>query len=285
MTGLVKSLKGVPLIGPWASRIGQVQAIMATPCSPTVEIWVLAFWTGIPNMVWSLYKPDPFDERKTEGPGHRHGTKKRKFRAMEHLLGEEPFPKKWGWARFKIAAELAERIGWYIMIFDAATSLAVHWTSMAYQWSGCRVPGAPSCQLRKEAHPNLTVAGHHLTNYFIEYASSQVFTDDTNITSLAGITPSPYVDITVSKPPPGWEPARKFAMQLEDNIYGPIASFNLDGDLNDGPQSFRHVARYWAPLQPQHVFSIKVTESDGYVSLDGHFGVNGYKDLGILGDP
>lgn len=143
---ITNPLKEVPAIGPfhnWLKKIGHVQSIINQPCSPTFDMWVLGFWSATPYALWSLFKPDPMDATYERfGRGHK---KRRRYRFdASHLIqASEPIPKGMGWAVFKGATDVAQRIGWYMMIADVAINHAVRWSSLAMAYAGCPDPDAP----------------------------------------------------------------------------------------------------------------------------------------------
>lgn len=142
MTMRLLNPQQLPFVGQGIGRIGQVYQIMATPCEIDLEIWVLAFWSGVPQTAWSLFKPEPLDNVITRfgRPIGRHA--RYRFRAMERFQPTINPGTGLGWAAFRIIGFI-EKAGWYFMIWDAATAHALNWTSLAYRWSGCPAPGTP----------------------------------------------------------------------------------------------------------------------------------------------
>lgn len=130
-------------------KIGHVVDIMALPCAPTPTIWVQAYFSALPTLIWSLFKPDPFDIGS--GRGGRHHKTKKKF-----ILNQMGFERsitagasnalKW----FAFTGGLANKVGWYFVVADAAIDLSVNWTSTAMRWSGCTIPGEPWAELYAE---------------------------------------------------------------------------------------------------------------------------------------
>lgn len=131
-------LTHLPGIGPWFSRIGNVSNMMAMPCSPTDQMWTQGFFTSIPYLVWSLFKPDPIDATLTRfgmpGSTHRLGRWKNAH-SIRGLLGPGlPGARRTAWWTL---GELGQRVGWWFCIIDAGTNFAVNWVSAAYQYAGC----------------------------------------------------------------------------------------------------------------------------------------------------
>lgn len=123
-------------------KIGHVSDIMAQPCQPTPMIWVEAYFSSLPTLIWSLFKPDPFD--LSGGKGGRPHKRTRKF--VLNCFGYERAIAVAGgsllkWACF--AGEWSNMIGWYFLVADASVDLAVNWSSTAMRWSGCKIPGEP----------------------------------------------------------------------------------------------------------------------------------------------
>lgn len=127
----------LPVIGPWIAKIGAISSILATPCNVTPTIFVEAFFYAAPNMIWSLFKPDPIDT-KLEFAGRPHGRPRRSRQMKE---AEKRALGTFGNGKYSSFAwevnDLAQRVGWYLMIADVAIDNALLWTSTAYKWSGC----------------------------------------------------------------------------------------------------------------------------------------------------
>lgn len=131
----------LPVVGPWFQRVGQVVDIMAVPCSPTPMMWVKGFFTQIPWLVWSLFKPDPIDATWERfgfpGATHRHGRMKvgGKIQGIPITVPRNAATT----VLFKLGS-LAQKVGWWFCIVDAGTKFAVNWASAVYQYAGC-LPG------------------------------------------------------------------------------------------------------------------------------------------------
>lgn len=126
----------IPVIGPWVGRVGSVAAIMSLNCNPSAQMWVQAFFHSAPKLVWSLFKPDAFDQ-VSERLHFGHRRKRQGRMGFSGFL--EPISwsgKGWGAALFLLGG-LAERIGWWFIIVDSATELAVNWSTTAMQYAGC----------------------------------------------------------------------------------------------------------------------------------------------------
>lgn len=135
---------GAPLIGKWMGRVGKVDAILSNSCAVTPEIWVHAAVYNAPLMIWSFLKPSP-----TDYLAERLGRKKRggKFSAFATTspIGKPPAGGA-GWLAYR-SFQFTRMVGWYFTLADATTGFAVNWTSTAYRWNGCVVPGGQWAQL------------------------------------------------------------------------------------------------------------------------------------------
>lgn len=138
-------MSDIPIIGEWTGKIGKINNILATPCNITPAIYVEAFFAAIPQMVWSLFKPDSIDSLYDRFGRPHHRGKKLRFRGGGSISSEIPVGKGIGRALFPIGA-LINRVGWYFIIVDAALDHAINWMSMAYQWSGCDTPYDCACE-------------------------------------------------------------------------------------------------------------------------------------------
>ncbi|MFG0245760.1 MAG: hypothetical protein ACF8MF_06900, partial [Phycisphaerales bacterium JB052] len=135
-------INGPLFIGDWTSKIGKVHDIVSTSCDPDPEIWARAAFYAVPQLLWSLYKPEPLDAY-TDLFLRPHKRKRRwNFRPMGRIVANEPWATGINPKVFRLGS-LAQRVGWYFLIVDAALDGAVNWTSAAYSWSGCNVPGLP----------------------------------------------------------------------------------------------------------------------------------------------
>lgn len=160
-------VRQLPVVGPWASRIGRVIDIWGMPCNPTTEIWVLAAWHTIPMCALALIKPSALEYINSR-LGSPHRRKRPQFRLSSLPLIEghgAPVPGEYTWVRFGINKALV--VFQYIQFIDVTTRGLVQWSSMAYSWSGCQVPGAgggfmnadgPNVQLGSTSNTQLNFA-------------------------------------------------------------------------------------------------------------------------------
>lgn len=134
-------VKNVPIIGKAWGRIGQVYTIWSQPCDVTPWILIKAAWVSTPRLLWSLFQPDFLDYKYDNITKNfkRHGRRGR-FRIHEISYPKYPVPKGLGWALFA-GAEFAQRVGWWFCVIDATGEFIVNWSTMTYQYAGCRAPG------------------------------------------------------------------------------------------------------------------------------------------------
>lgn len=154
----LNKLHDIPLIGPWAGRIGKVNRILGFPCNPSPEIIVEALVVSAIHAFLSLYTPSCIDYAASrfgrEKPGGRHGAPG-PGRTRKPKAGIDPFkvlPLKQigisgdGGLFLLRAFELLRLVGFWLTVVDATTDGLVNWTSLAYQWSGCAQPGSEMAQ-------------------------------------------------------------------------------------------------------------------------------------------
>lgn len=135
----------LPLVGPWIGRVGHVVDILATPCSVTPTIWILAGLFGAGKILDAYTKPFLIAWTWYRfGRSHRKGKRlKQIWDLVSHTEGIYEYPAGFGWRVFAIATDLILKAEWYFLLIDEATKGAVIWASLAYKWSGCKAPGAP----------------------------------------------------------------------------------------------------------------------------------------------
>ena len=140
-------LTQLPVIGPWARKIGGTMDLLALPCQTTPELWIKGFFAAAPVMIWSLFKPDLLDVRFSRGRG-RHGNHKTPHFQLGRAITAQSLSKLGGvgTAMF-LLGELASKIGWYFIVIDAGVDLAYNWTSAVYQYAGCVPPGGQYLRL------------------------------------------------------------------------------------------------------------------------------------------
>jgi hypothetical protein len=211
----------IPVIGPWIGRVGFVNQIMATPCSPSPEVWVQAFFAGVPHMFWRAYKPTPLDAKYDTlklRPGGSHGRKG--FFANGSTKDLNFKPGTFGWAVFS-AAEIAQKVGWYLLIADIISEQAVNWTSLAYEWSGCNQPNAGWADCRCTQLWNLSYAADTVSPLLWDTNSSNIFgTSPIGIYVPDGYDASCGGGITMGPDFLGRQPQCSFSIEVRDTMTG-----------------------------------------------------------------
>lgn len=131
------SLYDLPIIGDDLARVGQIQEIYFTPCSPDAIVWVKAFFQQVPTAMLSLYKPQLIDINIKHRRGKPRKGKKLRWSPsifFRDSIVELPVPR---WVAFRVW-ELGQRIGWYFLVADVAEHVAINWMSTAYKLNGCQ---------------------------------------------------------------------------------------------------------------------------------------------------
>lgn len=275
--------KGVPIIGPWVGRIGQVADIMATPCSVSPEVWVLAFIAGVPRMAVGLFKPTP-DDYISDRIGSPHKKKRRGIFLVEDLLEPAIPTKGFGWIVFRLGA-WAERVGWWFAIIDAGIELSYHWSSMAYQWSGCAVPEAAGARLVFSLPQYAVNNGDFWGNWNVVNAIAPVTAD------IGGITVPPLMrgsisnKMTVEPAAFGTPKAKQVVVELVDTKSGTVM-WQEDLRPREGfPATLRQIKRQWIGNDPERRYQIRQVFADGYYKVDAEMEFYGSQDIGVTHDP
>lgn len=274
----------IPVVGPWLGTFGKIQRIMATPCEVSPEIWVLAFFAGAPMAVASLFKPDPFD-MATERFGLAHKKKRRRrFRYGEAM--RLPIVKRRGmqWVVFTLGS-LAERVGWYMLIADVAFEWAYNWSSMAYQWSGCRNPNASWGYNRVTQEMMITINGtwagwNHTAHH------GKITTDDFSVIAVEKMNCSPYIKLKVG-PNTGIGPtAKNVRFRLRDMNTG------WQSDPYDAEPSNPNHQNEWNEVWPDYLglgsrprLVLDMETSGGFINADIKIGLNGDNVPAVISDP
>lgn len=279
-------VRRIPLIGQNFARIGQVYQILAQPCQPEPSLWVQAFWTGVPKAIWSIVKPDPTDYL-TERFGSVHSRKrKRRFNIDDIMETKFPVGKGWGWAAWQ-GTRLLERVGWYLLIADVTTEFLVNWTSTAYLWAGCRVPGAKYSQADADFRGDLPrLPGPTIYNLWSVKAVNGVSATSSAITPPTGSTYSIQFQLTAAPPVGPYPTALPSNVRLIDTSDGSQLAETTSYDHEDGTRSY--YAFYHAPpLQlAVHTIAVAFTQGDGaWRATGGCFNCSAQPNQMILPDP
>lgn len=150
MASIDPSIRKLPFIGGTIYKIGQVYDLINTPCTVDPWLWVYGFWHEVPYIFAMLLLPDPVDtvQERFGRPHHR----KRRYRGKVAAWKPADISpgKGLGWAAWRMT-EWIDRVGWYLLIADTSVTFALNWTSLVYEWSGCRVPNKPYLIASSEA--------------------------------------------------------------------------------------------------------------------------------------
>lgn len=239
MVSLSRHLTKLPLIGKDIAKVGQVYNLLSTPCSVEPEVWVYAFWTGVPHALGSIFKPDPLDwAGERFGRGHGRG-RKRRFKVDDLVKSKVPVGRGLGWAFFRMY-QFQQRIGWYLLVADIATNFAVNWTSTAYTWSGCRVPGNPFCHRERNTVMNWgpEPVWQDVTTFVT--AEKTIYAGGYSIVVPAGIDVTLTACVTTN--PDDTFPGAIAATRIKEIRTGEVVAQTQPGDLPSGYQNASLVA-------------------------------------------
>lgn len=137
-------VRQLPLVGPWAARIGRTVEIWGQPCNTPIEIWVLAAWMTIPRCLIMLIKPSAIEYGRSRF-GRKHGKRpKIRLTGLAQVQGIGiPIKGKFTWILFRLSG-VGAAILQYIQFIDVSTRGLLQWSTMVYTFSGCQVPGGGS---------------------------------------------------------------------------------------------------------------------------------------------
>jgi hypothetical protein len=94
-------------------------------------------------------------------------------RGGKGIRGHPPVP-GWGWRVFNLG-DLAQKVGWYFAIIDAGIDFAVHWSTMARQYSGCDALGEPYAKLYVPVKTIALNSSGAWTNFNFTGADTNIF--------------------------------------------------------------------------------------------------------------
>jgi hypothetical protein len=277
----------IPVVGDYIAKIGQIYAISGIPCSPNPEMWVLAFWHSVPHLLWSLFKPDPLDETFERFGDLHHKKRRGKFGFKSLLQAVDPPATGIGWALFR-GAELAQSLGWYMLIVDASLQFDINWMSTAMQWSGCQVPppflgqGHASGQGYTNAGLVLNASNAWTADYqnncavVFDGASSVTTAQSCNAWFSLETAPA---DFGFYSPPTMW-------LEVERLGHDPVKAPCY---LQETENGHRYTAAYNSPIfsatRWTAIPKMAQQASGTYKTLNGWLTLSAGGDTGILADP
>lgn len=274
----------LPVVGPWIGKFGRVQDIMATPCDVDPGIWVLAFFAGAPTAFFSLLKPDPFDlVTERFGQGHK---KKRKRKFRYDRLVSLPKPTKPGlqWMFFRVG-QMAERLGWYILIADVAFEWALTWSSMAYQWSGCADPNASWGWLFCD-RANISITNGYWAGWESTRHHGMITTDDYRVVAITAMVASPYLELEVAPASGPFPQAELIEFKVVDLASGwESEPMNVDFTRDKRPVQFNKVWRDYGGFGAKPEYALRIKSDAKYWSMKVKLGLNGDPGRGMTFDP
>lgn len=289
----------LPFIGKDIARIGQVQQILATPCSVDPAIYVEALFQAAPYAIWSLVKPSGTDSisfGREGGMHHRYYKRRRgydlreRFRFNGELLGGRNVPLGRGsiGAAFIVPFELAQKFGWYLLIADATTNGILNWVSTAYQWSGCKTPGQPrGSGVIANGGYNVGPSGSETIGFFdILDQSEKITMNPAFIHVQKGIIPTMYFTVSCHAAPgfTGSTIAGVRVVNLDDGrVYKDAPMQPMDG----GGQTTTGIAYGPSGVAPGGLFALVAYGIQGYCTMKGtRFGAQGVSEsFSLLPDP
>lgn len=289
--GTSVALRNLPLIGSQVSKIGAVYDIVATPCDTEPLIWVLAFWHELPQMVWSIVKPDWNDAIIDRFGRHHHRRRRQRFHVDDIMKPKFQIPKgTLSWVAFG-GVELLERIGWYFCLIDATTDFLVNWTSLVYQYSGCETPGNPFNDKYLDGQPfSMPASGSRLMNIwqpggqFIMGGTPTYVIPNTKrpLSVMASVSSAPWGTITPIGNISGLEIINYQTNEVIASATGAETSPNhwqvSTGDLSHTRHDDPLGHRYWP--------AVRVSGKPGFMTLpDGLFRVWATYGQNLLWDP
>lgn len=276
---------GLPIADKWIARVGSVINIGSIACSPDPELWVKGFFTAAPTMFWSLFKPDPLD-LVFDRAGSPHKRRRRgRGTLMEQINSSHEIKGGAQTAFFKLG-QLAQRIGWYMLIADVATDFAIRWTSQVYQWAGCIPDESGPCQLSfNEIDWPLAPGEEGLPIWGTDYDPSG-WSGITRIVIPAGVKAAVTYNV-VSSPPVAGPPGSIYA-ELRNLNTGHVIDTTppLHSDNPNYPSSWG--GSFDAPVAGPggDIYGVWVRCTGGFGNLrNSTFSAAGNLYSSILGDP
>lgn len=253
----------VPIVGPWAAKVTKISKMVALPCQPQPEIWVLGYFAAVPQLILGLFGPDcTTDLAARFQRGHKR-TRKATLNVQEIMPSFNPPTDGYTWYVFK-ALKLALRAGWYMTVIDSTLDFVVHGTSNAYQFSGCTDPGAAYAHLKIENQViELLPAGTGTINSWQFVSANKFGTGPTGVACATGYVPSVGFSITQGMGHFAPLPDCDFTVELVEENTGNSFGELTPSRTTTGENSITHF--YMAPqiFSTSKVFSVRVTKTFG----------------------
>jgi hypothetical protein len=286
MTAPNFNIYDVPVIGPWTAKVGHITDMWGNPCSVSNQVGFYAFWQALPRLIITLTKPDSFD-LVTERWGKKHKRRRLKRFKIEDLILPIKPPNGIGpaWVFYHLG-HWAERAGWYMLVVDATLDFAIHWTSTAYSWSGCEVPGSPYCNMNSENDVVLTGDAGDFTFSSWNVQHQVIFAgDSTGIACPAGYDVSCGFElrqVPLGVPLPE---GKLTGVKLIDTVDGRVWAEDRDNGMTGPLPGFGAAGREWGFNQPAHDLTVVFTKTEGFIRVSGSIWASGIKSTGLTYDP
>lgn len=279
-----------PFFKHWEYKVGRAVELWAAPCNPTPEIWVSAFFHDIPHLVWSLTKPDSLDLSVARfGVRHKRKPKKR-FNLIDDMISSSPIPKgKLATALFA-GQELAQRVGWYMLVVDATTDFVINWVSTAYRWDGCDNAAAGYGS-------SIGKTGYFLYHPFDGDPAPMwdpvgdqfpVTATQAYMICPAGHDVSAGVSVRIrSEAGTGHDPGTVTGVELVDYESGRVLNTVTPSKLNDGSYVARTFFRDWDGIKPAKRLGVRLNvPQTAWFTFEGStFSCMADEDQGMFSDP
>lgn len=284
----IENFHDLPFIGPWPAKVGKVLRLWASPCSPSAEIWVQAFWHDIPFLVWAFIKPESWDlVSERFGTGH-HRKRRKKFHVLDVFQPKFPVPKgAIGWAVFPVV-QASERIGLYLLVVDASLDFVINWTSTAYTWEGCDVEDAAWATGRAQDAtlilPPFDFGGVpcFTVNDAYKFASNFSYID-----TIGNYDVTYNCSISYTTPPPGNAFHFDGTFQVRDFENGWLMDEAKGARQPDGTYLASMGVRDWSATKPRHTYGfVALCDHVSHVNFNGTVhNAYGHKQKGMKFDP
>lgn len=279
----------IPIIGNDIYQVGQVYSIINQSCTPNPLIAVKAMFHYSPSLIWALLKPEPLD-LAFERAGRTHKRKRyRKVRPLDKFQLDPTEFGKVGTAIFNLA-NLAERVGWYLIILDATTDWMVNWTSLAYQWGGCAVP-----------NPNYAMWRGNMPRYIEPFVDMPYqITGSENQDAGSGFGSNSVIGLLNTGPFTVTYQGTPSILPYQGRI-GTVTAVEIGlkyGDLPwdfqqasvskrpDGTEKWTYAKEIWNNVGVTVQAQVRVTWTDGYLAmLNQVFQISGSNPENIFPDP